>query len=168
MSVSLDDFGTGYSSLTQLRTLPVDQIKLDRSFAAALDEGDAKQRAVVQSVVSLASALALDLVVEGIETIAERDTLLDLGARPGPGLPLPPADAAGRCARAARVGRGLRGVRRRRLHRAGVVGSAVAVGVDQREVPTAVPVGVDVAGVDTTVGAGSQRAVGQPVAVDVE
>ena len=86
VSVSLDDFGTGYSSLTQLRTLPVDQIKLDRSFAAALDQGDAKQRAVVQSVVSLASALSLDLVVEGIETIAERDTLLDLGARTGQGF----------------------------------------------------------------------------------
>ncbi|MCV7174243.1 putative bifunctional diguanylate cyclase/phosphodiesterase [Mycolicibacterium sphagni] len=86
VSVSLDDFGTGYSSLTQLRTLPVDQIKLDRSFAAALDHGDAKQRAVVQSVVSLASALALDLVVEGIETVAERDTLLDLGARKGQGF----------------------------------------------------------------------------------
>ncbi|GAY18658.1 bifunctional diguanylate cyclase/phosphodiesterase [Mycobacterium sp. shizuoka-1] len=93
VSVSLDDFGTGYSSLTQLRTLPVDQIKLDRSFAAALDDGDAKQRAVVQSVVSLASALSLDLVVEGIETVAERDTLLDLGARTGQGFlyhqPLP-------------------------------------------------------------------------------
>lgn len=86
VSVSLDDFGTGYSSLTQLRTLPVDQIKLDRSFAAALDQGDAKQRAVVQSVVALASALALDLVVEGIETIAERDTLLDLGADKGQGF----------------------------------------------------------------------------------
>jgi diguanylate cyclase (GGDEF)-like protein len=86
ISVSLDDFGTGYSSLTQLRTLPVDQIKLDRSFAAALDEGDAKQRAVVQSVVSLASALALDLVVEGIETLAERDTLLDLGTVKGQGF----------------------------------------------------------------------------------
>ncbi|MCX2929303.1 EAL domain-containing protein [Mycobacterium sp. CVI_P3] len=86
VSVSLDDFGTGYSSLTQLSTLPVDQIKLDRSFAAALDEGDAKQRGVVQSVVSLASALDLDLVVEGIETVAERDTLLDLGARIGQGF----------------------------------------------------------------------------------
>ncbi|KDE99876.1 hypothetical protein Y900_013250 [Mycolicibacterium aromaticivorans JS19b1 = JCM 16368] len=86
VSVSLDDFGTGYSSLTQLRTLPVDQIKLDRSFAAALDEGDDKQRAVVQSVVALARALSLDLVVEGIETIAERDTLLDLGADKGQGF----------------------------------------------------------------------------------
>ena len=84
--VSLDDFGTGYSSLTQLRTLPVDQIKLDRSFAAALDQGSDKQRAVVESVVSLAKALALDLVVEGVETLAERDALIAVGARKGQGF----------------------------------------------------------------------------------
>ncbi len=84
--ISLDDFGTGYSSLTQLRTLPVDQIKLDRSFAAALDEGNLKQRAVVQSVVTLAKALALDLVVEGVETVAERDALIDMGAVKGQGF----------------------------------------------------------------------------------
>ena len=71
--ISLDDFGTGYSSLTQLRSLPVDQMKLDRSFAAALDDGNDKQGAVVRSVVSLANALALDLVVEGVETVAEHD-----------------------------------------------------------------------------------------------
>ena len=84
--ISLDDFGTGYSSLTQLRTLPVDQIKLDRSFAAAIDEGNLKQRAVVQSVVALAKALALDLVVEGVETGAERDALIDMGAVKGQGF----------------------------------------------------------------------------------
>ncbi|SBS78461.1 Diguanylate cyclase/phosphodiesterase [uncultured Mycobacterium sp.] len=84
--VSLDDFGTGYSSLTQLRTLPVDQMKLDRSFAAALDVGSDKQRAVVRSVVSLANALALDLVVEGVETLAERDALIEMGVRKGQGF----------------------------------------------------------------------------------
>ncbi|MBJ7339233.1 EAL domain-containing protein [Mycolicibacterium sp.] len=84
--VSLDDFGTGYSSLTQLRTLPVDEIKLDRSFAAALEDGSEKQRAVVRSVVSLANALALDLIVEGIETLSERDALVEIGARKGQGF----------------------------------------------------------------------------------
>ncbi len=84
--VSLDDFGTGYSSLTQLRTLPVDQIKLDRSFVAALDEGDNKQRAVVKSVVRLAGALALDLIVEGVETVGERDALIGMGALRGQGF----------------------------------------------------------------------------------
>lgn len=78
--VSLDDFGTGYSSLTQLRSLPVDQLKLDRSFIADIDEASNKQRAVVQSVVALAKALALDLVVEGVETFKERDTLMAMGA----------------------------------------------------------------------------------------
>lgn len=84
--VSLDDFGTGYSSLTQLRTLPVDEIKLDRSFTAALDEGDAKHSAVVQSVVAMAEALALRLVIEGIETVAERDALIAMGAATGQGF----------------------------------------------------------------------------------
>lgn len=84
--ISLDDFGTGYSSLTQLRSLPVDQMKLDRSFAAALDEGSDKQGAVVRSVVSLANALALDLVVEGVETVAEHDALVAMGARKGQGF----------------------------------------------------------------------------------
>ncbi|BBY84829.1 putative bifunctional diguanylate cyclase/phosphodiesterase [Mycolicibacterium tokaiense] len=84
--VSLDDFGTGYSSLTQLQTLPVDQLKLDRSFAAALGDGNAKHTAVVQSVVALTNALDLDLVVEGIETLAERAALLEMGARKGQGF----------------------------------------------------------------------------------
>ena len=97
VQVSLDDFGTGYSSLTQLRTLPVDQIKLDRSFTAALDEGSAKQQAVVESVVALANALALDLVIEGVETLTERDALLAAGATKGQGFlfshPMPLAAA---------------------------------------------------------------------------
>ncbi|MGY4708629.1 putative bifunctional diguanylate cyclase/phosphodiesterase [Mycolicibacterium sp. CBM1] len=84
--VSLDDFGTGYSSLTQLRSLPVDQMKLDRSFVVALDDGSEKQSAVVRSVVSLAKALALDLVVEGVETLAERDALVEMGVPKGQGF----------------------------------------------------------------------------------
>lgn len=52
----------------------------------SLDEGASKQRAVVQSVVALAKALTLDLVVEGVETVAERDALIDMGARFGQGF----------------------------------------------------------------------------------
>jgi len=96
--VSLDDFGTGYSSLTQLRTLPVDQIKLDRSFAATLDSRSPRDRAVVAAVVAIADALALDLVVEGIETTEERDQLIAMGVRRGQGFlfagPLEPPEAA--------------------------------------------------------------------------
>ncbi|MFN8148958.1 MAG: EAL domain-containing protein [Candidatus Nanopelagicales bacterium] len=85
ITVSLDDFGTGYSSLTQLRILPVDQLKLDRSFTQALDRADDRQRALVESVVQLSQGLALDLVVEGVETEAERDALIDLGVERGQG-----------------------------------------------------------------------------------
>ncbi len=79
VTVSLDDLGTGYSSLTQRRILPVDQLKLDRSFTQGLDRADDRQRALVESVVQLAQGLALDLVVEGVETEPERDALAQLG-----------------------------------------------------------------------------------------
>ncbi len=79
ITISLDDFGTGYSSLTQLRILPVDELKLDRSFTQGLDRADDRQRALVESVVQLAQGLALDLVVEGVETEQERRALAELG-----------------------------------------------------------------------------------------
>ena len=84
--VALDDFGTGYSSLTQLRTLPVDIIKLDRSFVAPLTGEGEGHRAVVAAVVRLANALDLQLVVEGVETEEERQILLDLGCTRGQGF----------------------------------------------------------------------------------
>ena len=65
-SIALDDFGTGYSSLSYLRVLPVDSVKLDRSFVAQL-ELDARDRAVVGGLVGLAHALDLHVVAEGVE-----------------------------------------------------------------------------------------------------
>jgi EAL domain-containing protein (putative c-di-GMP-specific phosphodiesterase class I)/GGDEF domain-containing protein len=74
---SLDDFGTGYSSLNQLRTLPVNEIKIDRSFIDQLlvKNSDFK---VVNSIISLASAFNLSVVAEGVETAEQLDELARL------------------------------------------------------------------------------------------
>ena len=85
VSIALDDFGTGYSSLTQLRSLPVDIIKLDRSFVLPLTDEDGANSAITKAVVHLAQAMSLELIVEGIETEAERDRFLALGDMMGQG-----------------------------------------------------------------------------------
>lgn len=64
--VSLDDFGTGYSSLTQLRSLPFDRIKIDRSFVTTLAENP-ESATIVQSIISLGEGLGLPITAEGIE-----------------------------------------------------------------------------------------------------
>ena len=91
--IALDDFGTGWSSLSYLQRLPVDCLKLDRSFVARLDE-DSKDRAVVGSMVSLAHALDLMVVAEGVERLAELDVLVDLGCDAAQGFLLQPPCSA--------------------------------------------------------------------------
>ena len=78
LRISLDDFGTGYSSLNYLRTLPIDTVKLDRSFVAAIDTND-QDRRLTRGIVLLAQDLDLDLVAEGVETEAQLQALLQLG-----------------------------------------------------------------------------------------
>jgi len=73
--LSIDDFGTGYSSLNYLRQLPAQQLKIDRSFVNDLEDSE-DARAVVSAVVSLAHALGLRVVAEGVETMGQRDILL--------------------------------------------------------------------------------------------
>jgi EAL domain-containing protein (putative c-di-GMP-specific phosphodiesterase class I) len=94
--LAIDDFGTGYSSLNYLRQLPVDIIKIDRSFVIELGRSDA-QRALLRSIVGLARTLRLESVAEGIETPGQVDELRALGVRVGQGFffarPLP-ADQA--------------------------------------------------------------------------
>jgi diguanylate cyclase (GGDEF)-like protein len=75
--LAIDDFGTGHSSLAYLRKLPARQLKIDRSFVADL-EHSADALAVVDAVVSLAHALGLRVVAEGVETEAQRDLLIGL------------------------------------------------------------------------------------------
>jgi EAL domain-containing protein (putative c-di-GMP-specific phosphodiesterase class I)/GGDEF domain-containing protein len=92
--IALDDFGTGYASLSRLRALPVDVIKLDRSFLASIAEDPATQT-LVGMILGLAEPLHLDVVVEGVETQAQREVLVELGCQRVQGfLFSPPAGAA--------------------------------------------------------------------------
>ena len=88
--LALDDFGTGYSSLAYLHRFPIDILKIDRSFVERLaGGGDAGSGvdavALARAILSLADALGLDTVAEGIEHESQRDTLLDLGCKTGQG-----------------------------------------------------------------------------------
>lgn len=90
VSVAIDDFGTGYSSLTYLHKLPVDVVKLDRSFVEGIC-ADGQKRAIVEAVVDLSEALGLSSVAEGVETIEELDVLTNLGCTSAQGNLLAPA-----------------------------------------------------------------------------
>jgi diguanylate cyclase (GGDEF)-like protein len=80
IKVALDDFGVGHSSLTLLRSLPIDQVKIDRSFVRDLGR-DPRDTAIVRSVLSLAADLSVDAVAEGVETPEQVHQLRDLGCR---------------------------------------------------------------------------------------
>jgi diguanylate cyclase (GGDEF)-like protein len=78
--ISLDDFGTGYSSLALLKRLPVDELKVDRSFVMGLGR-DPKDSPIVSTVVGLAEALGLAAIAEGVETAAQAEELRRIGCR---------------------------------------------------------------------------------------
>ena len=95
---SIDDFGTGYSSLSYLQRLPVEEIKIDRSFIAQLakDEGSA---AIVRATIELAGSLGLEVVAEGVEDEATLQILMQLGCSTAQGYhisrPLPVEEITG-------------------------------------------------------------------------
>ncbi|MGE0879647.1 MAG: putative bifunctional diguanylate cyclase/phosphodiesterase [Acidimicrobiia bacterium] len=91
--VSLDDFGTGYSSLSMLRSLPVDRIKLDRSFVSSATR-NARDASIVRSMIDLAHRLDMVAVAEGVEDHDTLTFLRDAGCDEIQGHLLSPADAA--------------------------------------------------------------------------
>ena len=96
VSIAMDDFGTGYSSLAYLQKLPIDVLKIDRSFVSNMFETEDSYK-IVTAILGLAASLGMETIAEGIETVAQADRLTDLACQTGQGFlyarPLP-VDAA--------------------------------------------------------------------------
>ena len=90
--IAVDDFGTGYTSLQHLKRLPLDRLKIDRSFVVDLP-GDAGSAAITNAIIQMGHGLGLQVLAEGVETAAQRDHLLGQGCDAQQGLldgpPLP-------------------------------------------------------------------------------
>jgi diguanylate cyclase (GGDEF)-like protein len=102
LSIAIDDFGTGYSSLARLKHLPVDILKIDRSFIAGVDR-DADSGRMVEAMIQLAGGLGMQPVAEGIETVEELAFLKQAGCSRGQGFlfsrPVPADEIPGLVAR---------------------------------------------------------------------
>ncbi len=99
VSLALDDFGTGYSSLGYLHQMPINAIKIDRSFVKPMDD-DGEAPVIVKSIIALAASLGMDCIAEGIETASTGQLLRDLGCKYGQGWhfgrPIPARETARR------------------------------------------------------------------------
>ncbi|MFL5900572.1 MAG: EAL domain-containing protein, partial [Solirubrobacterales bacterium] len=84
VQIALDDFGTGYGSLAYLQKLPVDIVKIDRSFTATIDQANGGE-ALLRAIVGLGSALGTRLIAEGIERGTQGDLVRKLGCERGQG-----------------------------------------------------------------------------------
>lgn len=86
VKLALDDFGTGYASLTHLIFTPVDTLKIDKSFVDHLtDDGEAGGAAVINGLMRIAEKLGMEVVAEGVESVAQRERLVALGCKLGQG-----------------------------------------------------------------------------------
>lgn len=98
--ISLDDFGTGYSSLSYLGSLPLDKLKIDRSFIHAM-ASDKRSRSITEAIIALGRTLNLKVVGEGIESEESMNFLRDFGCDQAQGFlfsqPLPAQEFASWC-----------------------------------------------------------------------
>ena len=78
IGISIDDFGVGYSSLSYLQTLPIDVLKIDRSFLSCIGE-DCNKSCIIKAIVAMARELSLDVIVEGVETRQQLDYIKNIG-----------------------------------------------------------------------------------------
>ncbi len=104
VNVALDDFGTGYSSLRYLRSLPLNRLKIDKSFVMDLSETSAQP--IANSIIQLGESLGLSVIAEGVETVEQRDILASLGCHDAQGYlysPPVPADQVEELIRASRL-----------------------------------------------------------------
>jgi EAL domain-containing protein (putative c-di-GMP-specific phosphodiesterase class I) len=95
--LAIDDFGTGYSSLSYLRRFPLDTLKIDKSFVAALGR-DRETEAIVRAVARLGQELGLEVTAEGIESLDHLERVREAGCHRGQGYLFgqpPPAEAVG-------------------------------------------------------------------------
>ncbi len=78
LTIALDDFGTGYSSFNYIKQLPINTLKIDRSFITHIDS-DKAEYAIIKALVSLCRDMRLNMVVGGVETSPQREALVSLG-----------------------------------------------------------------------------------------
>jgi diguanylate cyclase (GGDEF)-like protein len=153
--VALDDFGTGYATLTSLRQLPIDMLKIDRTFVSGLGASD-QDATIVASVVSLARSIGIDAVAEGVETPRQAEAVRAVGCGLGQGYhwsaAVPATDLPATIAQITSGGRAIAGRRGRagqaqpagpvetrriiELHRAGASAPTIAAALNQAGMQT--------------------------------
>ncbi len=94
MRIAIDDFGTGYASLSNLQRMPVDILKIDKSFVAALNDGG-QSRELLEAILGVGQALSLAVVAEGIEQQSQMAMLEEMGCEMAQGFLIAKPSPAG-------------------------------------------------------------------------